>query len=222
MADLSLGNLKIKQRVQFIQENTGTVISLDCSVSETHSRESPPTEFEVENGSTVSDHVIVKPFGLEIQGIISDSPISLTGSLLSTVATVAAPPVGVIGAAAGLALMKALTDSDSPSVAAFKQIKLLQERKQPFNVFTTLNLYTNMWIKSISIPRDAQNGNALVFTVSLVELLLVQPVTVNLAKLKNPDVSSSQYNNGRQELQQSGTLQKFKQGQQAFRNLGVS
>lgn len=202
MAGLIATLLGTQQRVQFIQSDTGTVVTLDASISETHKRESPPTEFPVEDGTTISDHIIIKPFELEIQGMISDTPIKLLNSVLTTAAGVALPASGLVGVGAGLALFNALAGSGSPSVSAYGQLLLLQEGRKAFDVLTTLKRYTGMFIKSISVPRDVGTGRALIFTVSLGQLLIVKPQTVNIQIFQDSDLSSDQANLGKQ--QESG------------------
>lgn len=186
------------RRVQFIQNNN-TVVQFDASIKENHSKEAVPTEFPVENGQTISDHIIVKPFTLELTGIISDTPIGTAGQILTevttTLASYLAPPAAVqsavLGVGAAAALFKALSGSKSPSVAAYAQLIQLQANALPVTVITTLYRYTNMWIKSITAPRDADTGQALLFTVSLVQLLLVSPSQVNIAVFSNPALSAS-------------------------------
>ncbi len=190
-----------KTRVQFIQNNQ-TVITLDASINETHSRASPPTEFPVEQGATVSDHIIVKPFALEITGIISDSPIGGLNGYLQEAATslVSAliPPAGLAAITGAQALFSALSGSASPSVAAYNQILQLQQNAQPFDVLTSLYRYSSMWIKNISVPRDAGSGNMLFFTISLVQLLIVSPQSVNLQIFSNPGLSANNADLGNQ------------------------
>lgn len=200
-----------QQRVQLIQNNN-TVIQLDASLHETHSRDSIATEFPIETSDDVSDHIILKPFKLELNGIISDSPIGGLGGLLSEVTTVAAqsliPPVGIIAGAGALALFSALANSDSPSVAAYGQLLILQEQAQGFNVITSLKRYTNMWITSISAPRDSDTGKALIFTMTMSQLLLVAPQSVNIQIFANPGLSAAQADLG----QQNTLASQFKAG----------
>ncbi len=202
-----LGAIFGKQRVQFIQNNN-TVIQLDASIKETHSRESPPTEFPVEDGSTISDYVLLKPFSLEITGIISDTPLGGAQGLITQVATTLGssllPPAGLAAAGAGVALFSALAGSDSPSVAAYGQLLQLQQIAQPFDVLTSLHRYPNMWIKSISAPRDSETGKVLLFTVNLVQLLLVTPQSVNVQIFSNPALSANIADLGQQETGISG------------------
>lgn len=190
-----------KTKVQFIQNNR-TVITLDASLNEKHTRESPPTEFPVENGMVVSDHILMRPFSLEITGIISDTPIGGVGGLLTEAATTLAsaliPPRALTAVAGAVSLFSALANSKSPSVAAYGQLLLLQQNGQPMDVITSLYRYPNMWIESISVPRDAANGKILLFTVKLKQLLLVSPQTVNVAVFANPSLSANNADVGSQ------------------------
>lgn len=204
-----------QQKVQFIQKSSGTVISIDCTMQENHSRESIPSEFEIENGETISDNILLKPFALEIHGMISDTPIKAIQSLITTAVGVALPPAAIVGAGAGIALMRALAGTKSPSVAAYVQLLQLQELKKPFDVLTTLRRYTDMWIKSLTVPRDAGTGRVLSFQVNLVQLLLVRPKTVNIQIFNDADLAAENANLGKQETT-NPALERFKQGQAAF------
>lgn len=206
------GSIFGKTRVQFIQNNN-TVIQIDASISETHSRESPSTEFPVENGTSISDHTLIKPFKLEIQGMISDTPIGGVQGLITEAATTATaallPPVGTVVLGGAFALFSALSKSKSPSVAAYGQLLQLQASAQPFDVLTSLYRYENMWINSISVPRNAQDGNALMFTISLAQLLIVKPQSVDVKIFANPGLSANQTDAGEQGLDPASA---FKRG----------
>jgi hypothetical protein len=207
-------------RVQFIQNATSTVIQFDASLKETHSRKSTPTKFPIENGQTISDHVVLEPFELELNGIITDTPIGGVQGLITEVSTTVAsallPPVGVIAAAGAYSLFTALSNSKSPSVAAYGQLLQLQANAQPFDVLTSLYRYPSMWISNITVPRDSGTGKSLVFTVSLTQLLLVSPQSVNVQIFANPGLSANQGDLGQQGL---GLPNGFSAGQAAFNNL---
>lgn len=194
-----MGSIGGKRKVQFIVNNN-TVIQLDTSIKETHSRSSQATKFPVENGSVISDHVLVSPFSLKITGIISDTPIGDTQQLLTEVATTLTsalvPPVGIIAGAAGYALFSALNGSESPSVQAYNQLLNLQANAQPFDVLTSLYRYANMWITDLTVPRDIDSSNILMFEVSLEQLLIVQPQSVNISIFANPGLSSNKADAG--------------------------
>lgn len=209
-----------KTRVQFIQNSTSTLIQLDASLKESHSRKSTPTKFPVETGGNISDHVILDPFELEITGIITDTPLSgiqqIVTEISSSVASALLPPVGVIAASSAYALFKALSDSDSPSVAAYGQLLQLQANRQPFDVLTSLYRYPSMWISHLSAPRDSGTGDSLIFTVGLSQLIVVSPQSVNVQIFANPALSANQGDLGQQGL---GLPNGFAAGQKAFQNL---
>jgi len=199
-------------KVQFIQ-NDNTVIQFDATMKENHKRDSPPTEFPVEDGTSISDHIILKPFSLDLTAIITDSPIGDIEGLLKEVATSVAtallPPVGVIGATAGIALFNSLTGAKRRSVANYEQILQLQENRKAFDVLTSLKRYPNMFISSLSAPRDLESGQAIVFTISLVQLIIVSPQSVNVQVFANPGLASNLAHEGEKS---AGIPNGFEQG----------
>lgn len=195
--------LGTRKRVQLVLDD-GTVISFDASITESHGRSSPPTEFEIEDGTTISDNIIIKPFTLEIDGIISDSPLTGAQALgteaLTTAVSRITGPVGVVAAAAGASLYSAIAGAQTPSQSAYENILNLQNSKEPFDVITSLRTYEDMWIKDLKVNRDAANGNVLAIRLSLVQLIIVEPQTTNLKVFKAPDSASPEANVGRQGL----------------------
>lgn len=214
-----LGNLGNPLRAGLVQlivnDSTGqnTVIQFDASIRENHTRESPVSEFPIENGLAISDHVLVRPFSLELNGIITDSPIGTVQQLLTevggTLASSLLPPVAPAIGAAAYSLISSFQNSKSPSAKAYGDLLQLQANAQPFDVLTSLYRYSNMWIKRISVPRDAETGNALVFTLELVQLILVSPQSVNVKVFANPALSANQADLG---SQAAGIPNGFKQG----------
>lgn len=214
-----------RQKVQLIQRtpNSATAIEIDCTVMEKHSRNSPPSEYPIEDGRIISDNILIRPLELELHGIISDTPLDLgtvAGSALTTAVSAITGPLGVIAGAGAVALFTALKNSGKPSVAAFGQLLQLQETKQPFEVVTTLvpESYQNMWIKSINVPRDSSTGQVLAFQLSLIQLLIVSSQTVNVKVYADPSVSSPQADLATQQ----GIQKTLKTSQEAFaRGAGI-
>jgi len=197
-----------KKRVQFIQGGN-TVIELDCSVRERHNWDSHMTEFEIENGQTISDHIVNRPAKLEIQGIISDAPLSLITGLLTAAVGHFTKSAAVLGKAApALALLPAFDFSSiesRPSTKAYLQLLSLRAQKLPIDVYTSLYNYKNMFIKNISVPRESRTGQMLLFDIELVQLLIVQPSTVSIVKFADAAVSAGKGEKGQQEATQPGS-----------------
>lgn len=192
------------------------VIEFDCSITEEHTSETIPTEFEVENGSVISDHVVLKPRHLKIQAMITDTPLSILASILTTGIGAVAPSVGNLGSNAGAVALAAslagsLLPSAKKSVVAFASLIDLQMARLPVTVWTSLNLYKNMWIRKISIPRDANTGKAIIVNIEFQQLLLVQPQTVT-ASVLNPDVGSSEADAASKGAGDNALADKFKEG----------
>lgn len=204
-----------QQRVQFIQSQTGTIFSIDCTMKETHGRNAEATKFEIEDGDIISDHIILDPFTLELEGIISDSPLSIKNALLTTAAAVVGNKLGgALGAVVGvtgLAIFNALQNSGSPSVAAYAQLLALQENRIPVDIVTKLRTYKDMYMGKLSVPVDNQTGDAMIFNVSFAQLIIVQPQTINIQQFQNGDLSAEEANAGKQELE-NPLLAKAKQG----------
>jgi len=59
-------------------------LKLDASLKESHNRTARVTENEIEDGSVISDHVKLDPKTLTMEGVISDTPISILGLGVST------------------------------------------------------------------------------------------------------------------------------------------
>jgi len=210
------------QKVSFIKKGENgsedSTLVVDCSVSERHSREAIPSEFPIEGGDNISDNILIKPYVLELQGIKTDTPIKISQSVITTLATVALPPVGVVAAGFGYALANANDGTSSPSKTMYEQLLSLQDSKKPFSIVTGLKRYDNMWIKSISVPRDASTGRALVFDVSLIELNIVQAVVTNIQIFSNSGLASSQADLGKQQSKANALLKGFKDGQANIKN----
>lgn len=221
--------------VHFLDVRTGACIfQFDAVINEQHSRDAQVTQFPVETGQVVTDHIIVAPPEITVQGIITDSPIGNARSLLTeaiaTGITLVAPPllVAAAGAAYGAAATyKADQGMASPSQAAFAKLFGLQggdpEATPPVpptlvHVHSKLNVYTNMAIKSISVPRDRTVSNAIIVQVSLMKVFLVQPQTVNVSVFADPALGAGKANEGDKAPAVSRQLKDFRATLAADRN----
>ncbi len=126
-----------------IRARIGTV-EIDASLSEDHLYRAELTENPVEDGTVFTDHVVLLPVVLEMEGRISDATQSL------------------------LAFRGPGTVAD-----AFKALVALQTSRQTFSVITGLNVYQNMMFEELSVPRVARDGRSIRFTAVLQEILVV-------------------------------------------------
>lgn len=192
----SVVNALFGESVSFIRFGV-PLLTFDASLSEIHKRASPATEFEIENGQTISDHIVVKPFELHLQVLISNDAISGLGALGKAAATTAltklAPNPAVLGAnAAGIAALPLIPDQFSAVKTSWNILLDLQWANIPFTVITSLKAYQNMWIKDLSAPRDSKTGNALVVDIQLQQLLIVSSLNANLSAFSEADIAANE------------------------------
>ncbi len=126
---------------------------LDVAVSEDHSFDSEVTEHPVEKGADIADHVRARPITVSVEGIVSDTPIR----------EIARP---------------GFQDSEGdpivlPSAEAYALLIDIRDKREPVTVQTSLQLFENMVLTSLSVPRSVGTGDALRFTATFVQIQLV-------------------------------------------------
>ncbi len=119
---------------------------LDAAKAEQHQYENEITQYPVEKGGRVADHVIAQPLVLTIDGIISDTPV-----------------IDPTFTADGLL----------PSDEALVHLRLLNTNREPIEIETSLGVYENMVCQSLNFPRDAGTGKALRFVATFQQILLI-------------------------------------------------
>jgi hypothetical protein len=128
---------------------------IDASVSETHTIDADVTEYPVESGATISDHVQVKSPEVEMEGVITDAPLGyvLVGNIENVVRSVSV-----------------LFGGSKRSIDGYNVLVNLQANRIPFDVYTTLRKYQNMVIKSLRVIRTSQTGASVHFSASLKQI----------------------------------------------------
>ena len=146
-----------------IQKAEVGLVQFDASISETHNRESEITEHPVEFGANVTDHVRARPKTIEINGLITDTPVVFLASLLAE-----SPVKG------------SFIPSFSRVGDAYDEFERMIDFAQTVDVVTSLTEYSNMAIESCSVVRDASRGNVLDCSLSLKEIVIASALTIGL------------------------------------------
>lgn len=123
---------------------------LDVTIAENHERTSRVTQWPVEDGGNVSDHISNEPEKLMVEGFITNSPIK--------------------GEAA-----PALRAQN-----AFDRLDELWKRRDVVEVATQMRVYQNMAIGRINVPINRGTGDALRFTVELERVRTVGSEVVDI------------------------------------------
>lgn len=144
----------------------GTIIP-NVVVEEVHTDTLTITDHPVEQGAPITDHAFKNPAELSMRIGWSSSSLALDTVVSSVIDSVKAGK---------LTTPKIKTVRD-----IYEDLLKLQASRKPFDVSTGKRLYKDMLIKSISTTTDASSENALVVSVVLRQVIIVQ---TKAAKLK--------------------------------------
>lgn len=130
-------------------------VQLDASIDESHTHANAVTQFPVEVGVDITDHVRRQPDKLRIRGLVTDHPIGFFG------------------------VSKPL----NRSLQAYEKIRKMVDEAQVISVVTSLRTYKNMVIESVEIPRSAGRGNAVEMNLSLREIIFAEALDAEVIEL---------------------------------------
>lgn len=125
-------------------------VQIDGFVREGHSRSTKTTEYPVEDGDTITDHIVVLPDELSIEGMVGPTMVEVLSS----------------------------NPASSRILDTYQQIRALVDAREPVSIATGLKVYQNMVIKEFNVDRDASTGQSLPFTMTLKEIKTVKSQTV--------------------------------------------
>lgn len=161
-------------KITLIRDGEKTIIACDAVESENHQMTAEATQYEIEDGSDISDHIINRGKLLTIEGIISDDPITIlqTGLLSRTVSSLTP---GFLKSKLSYGLGG---DKSKPSKEAFDQLEKIYDNKIPVIIITGLKKYDNMILEDLNIPRTSQTVRSLRFTATFRQIRIVSTVMV--------------------------------------------
>ncbi len=133
------------------------LVNFDATLSESHSLSADVTEHPAEEGSNFSDHIRTQPWNLELNGVVSNTPLVFLASLN------ASSPI----------------ENDTTAVQdraglAFAELERIMQDGELVTVFTSLREYENMALANLSAQRDAASGNVANMTLSLKEVIVTE------------------------------------------------
>lgn len=120
--------------------------AIDIATSEEHDLEAEVTEFPIEGGGSVTDHVRIKPPSVTIKGIISDTPIGAVADLRGS--------------------------NMKPSEEGRVVLEAIFAAKEQIELETTLKTYKDMIMESLSFSENGESGEALNFTASFRQVVI--------------------------------------------------
>lgn len=137
-------------------------VQADAEVRTVHGKDGVLTEHAVESGSPISDHYRVDPAEIEIEGVVTDTPLS----------ALAFP-----GAASVNALQSAASGDDAPSAAAMAAIEAYFDSAEIITIVTRRKTYENMVLTHFTFEDTARSANRLEFVIRARQLRIVDTAT---------------------------------------------
>lgn len=154
-------------------------VMIDATINDGVSYSSEVSKFPVEDGSFISDHITIDPYAVDIRGVITDTPFFLPDTDENA---------------------NFKNGEESRVKSAYESLLALYSNKEPFNVVTGLDVYTNVFFTAFDVSRDANTGAALVFEAKFQKILFATPVIVKIPKetirVGKKDLAVSDVNKG--------------------------
>ena len=159
---------------------TAKSLVFHCSVAETFSVSNSVTKFPVDSGFSVSDHTIRQNPIIQIEGVVSNTPMStmditsLAGIIQIGSAILGNPLGGVLNSAIGLG--KALTGGSQKADADYfhETLEMLVTTGQMVSVSTLRGVYDNCVVTAYNTRADVDTSSSLHFSITLEKLYVVR------------------------------------------------
>lgn len=214
LVSLLLGQPQKGTRVDRSVGGSTASIVLDATVSEDYSAPIEITTHPVEEGSDISDHVILRPQKLKIEGKITETPFDIGSQAAGVVSSVAASIGQSLGGALGGVLATAgaaktlagvlkpksaagtlnadgtFSAKDVPAEStrlrdAVTEFKNIRDAKVPVTIVTGLQQYTNYLLAGFEVKRGTDTGGSINVSLEFQELQIASSTTVKVEVPKN-------------------------------------
>lgn len=156
------------------------VISVDAVISEDQKYNNDISQFPIENGSSISDNVVRTPDTITLNCFVSNDRINLLGKAVnhnkgfnSYAQTTYEDMLRIVG-------------KTKVAVVSFDQSDFIDETSIFLcEIYTASRIYSDMFLKSLSIPKTASTGDGLDFTAEFVKVLFADEMVVIGKQSKN-------------------------------------
>lgn len=189
------------------------IVVFDATMSETHDSTAEITSHPIDDGSTISDHVIIHPFAFSCDVYVTNTPIEDLGrGVVETVELVIpkpnpfpSNPFNAAEILANKALdalfggpLKVQTLLFGEPFDRIKEVhdtlKLLIGRGASMSVVTSTATYDKVVLTSVSLPRTEYGGAS--FSLTFGQITTVQSATVTAPKPAEPRGASAKNKGG--------------------------
>jgi len=135
--------------ILFANKRRGKIgsLELDAILEEQHSFSSEVSQYPIETGESISDHIALNPESVMMRGFITNTPVDFINALTDL--------------AFGADLVQ----------TAFDKLIEIWKSKEVVTVVSGLKVYDNVVLRKLSIPRDRTTGQSLRFKAEFVEMI---------------------------------------------------
>lgn len=120
-------------------------LTLDARLEENHIRDNEVTQYPVEEGFDITDNVRKRPLSYTMTGMVTNAPIDIE---------------------------TLITDfSENRVTNAYDELLFLYNFHDLVSIQTTLQLYTDMVMESLQVPRNSTIGDELRFTATFKQIV---------------------------------------------------
>lgn len=144
-------------------------VQLDTVTIEDHDNSVLITKNPVEDGVDITDHAIIQPKLLFIQGAVTDTPLGAAafGQLVDSVTSLFGTTTPTNG---------------TRSQNAYNLMLALMEAREPFEVSTKLRTYNNMLMTSLKTVQDKDSSRIVLLNMVFEEIITTESATINLTE----------------------------------------
>lgn len=179
-----MANISIFSRRQ-VKGKIGT-LEIDAVLSESHEYDTTITDYPVEDGYDVTDHIQPQPEKITIEGVTTLTPFYDDNSLIEREDT----SDRVQNTYNTLLEFLGFTPPKQANIEVNKRFI-----PQVVDVVTGLKTYTNMACRSLRVPVTNKSNNALYYTIVLQKIKKVQPELTFVPKVSSLNGKAQNINN---------------------------
>ena len=153
-------------------------LTFECTFKEAAQVEYQITDYAVESGDIMSDHIRRTPAIVTLEVGASDVPYpGVIGQLASTAGGAvsgALPPAAsqVVGAGASIYGAFGASDKETATAKLYREFLEMADKREVFELVTTKKLWPSMAVKSVGYAIDKETESALVLIIELKEMRL--------------------------------------------------
>ena len=139
-------------------------LTLDALVKESHELRAQISEHPTESGESFCDHVVNLPTTIQIEGVISNTPLTL------------------IGLTAFASLNNYILDrSNNMAELAYKKLEDIFAKRAPISISTSLKDYDNMVFESLIVERGGAATESLRFRATAKQIRMANLATIKIS-----------------------------------------